>query len=103
MCKNHKIKKINTKTMKKTVFEDISKYKVKIKRKISMENFTIPTLEEYENIVFLNYNVQQLKMTCKKYNLKTTGSKTQLKFILFNFLKYSYFSLKIQKIFRGFL
>ena len=89
--------------MKKTIFEDISQYKVKVKTKIPMENFTIPTLNEYENIVFLNYNVKQLKMTCKKYNLKTTGSKTQLKYILFNYLKYSYYSLKIQKTFRGYL
>ena len=103
MCKNLKIKKINTNDMKKTIFEDISNYKVKIKMKISMENFTIPTTKEYNNIVFLNYNVKQLKKTCKFYNLKSSGSKTQLKYILFNYLKYSNFSIKIQSLFRGYL
>ena len=101
--KNLKNKKINTNDMKKTVFEDISNYKVKNKRKISTENFTIPTVKEYNNVVFLNYNVKQLKMTCKFYNLKSSGSKTQLKYVLFNYLKYSYFSTKIQSLFRGYL
>jgi hypothetical protein len=101
--KNLKNKKINTNDMKKTVFEDISNYKVKNKRKISTENFTIPTVKEYNNIVFLNYNAKQLKMTCKFYNLKSSGSKTQLKYTLFNYLKYSYFSVKIQSLFRCYL
>jgi len=103
MKKNLKIKKINMKIMKKNIFEDISNYKVKIKKKISTENFTIPTKKEYNNVVFLNYNVKQLKMTCKFYNLKQSGSKTQLKYVLFNYLKYSYFSTKIQGLFRGYL
>lgn len=103
MCKNQKIKKINTKDMKNTIFEDISNYKLKKKNKIPMEDFTIPNLKDYFNIVYLNYNVKQLKLTCKYYNLKSTGSKTQLKYLLFNYLKYSYFILKIQSLFRGYL
>ena len=103
MYKNQKIKKINTNSMKKNIFEDIKHYKVKIKKKISMDNFTIPTFKEFNHIVYFNYNVKQLKLMCKNYNLKKSGSKIELKYILFNYLKYSYFSLKIQKIFRGFL
>jgi hypothetical protein len=53
-------------------------------------------------IVELNYNVKQLKQICKKYKLKISGCKNELKFRTFNYLKYSYFSVKIQKNIRGF-
>ena len=38
---------------------------------------------------------------CKYYKQKVGGNKTQLNFLLYNFLKHSHFSTKIQKIFRG--
>ena len=100
--KNYKIRDIKN-FLKKRVYEDISKYKCKIKKKISDDNFVIPQFKDYKNIVDLNYNVKQLKEICKKYKLTKGGSKPQLKYKVFNYLKYSYNSLKIQKIFRGYL
>jgi len=96
-------KKINIKFFKRTIFEDVPLMKEKNKAKISMDKFTIPTFENYENIIDTNYNVKQLKLICKEYNLQKTGNKTKLKYIIYNFLKYSHYSLKIQRLFRGYL
>ena len=100
--KNYKIRDIKI-FLEKNVYEDISKYKKKTKKKIKQEDFVVPTFDEYKNIVKLNYNVKQLKEICKHYKLTKSGSKPQLKFKVFNYLKYSYNSLKIQKKFREYL
>lgn len=97
---NYKIR-LSKNYIEKNIYEDISNYKRKIKKKISSEDFIIPNFDEYMNIVNLNYNVKQLKEICKKNGLKIAGNKTQLKFRTFNYLKYSCYSIKIQKIFRG--
>ncbi len=75
----------------------------KIKNKISDENFYIPKLCEYMNIVNINYNMQQIKMICKKYNLKITGNKNELNKRIYNYMYYTYYSCFIQKIFRKIL
>lgn len=97
---NYKIRDVKI-FLEKNVYEDISKYKRKIKKKIKQEDFEIPKFVEYIKIVDLNYNVKQLKEMCKHYKLAKSGSKPQLKFRVFNYLKYSYYTLKIQKVFRS--
>ena len=89
--------------LEKEIYEDISKYKRKVKRKIGQDDFEIPKYIDYRKIVDLNYNVKQLKIICKNYKLHKSGSKPQLKFRTFNYLKYSYFGIKIQSIFRGYM
>ena len=97
---NYKIRDIKI-FLEKNIYEDISKYKRRIKNKIKQEDFEIPKFMEYRKIVDLNYNVKQLKEICKHYKLTKSGSKPQLKFRVFNYLKYSYYTLKIQKVFRN--
>ena len=90
--KNFKIKR-NKEVIEKKIYDDISIYKKRSKKKISMDDFSIPEYKNYMNIVELNYNVKQLKIICKEYNLKITGCKTQLKSRIFNYLKYEYMDL----------
>jgi len=73
----------------------------KKKKKISIDEFVILEFSEYYMLLNNNYTVQQLKQMCKYYKQKVSGNKSQLNFLLYNFLKHSYFSTKIQKTFRG--
>ena len=92
----------NNKIYEKKLYDDISMYKKKSKKKISMDDFNIPNYKDFMNIININYNVAQLKLICKSYGLKKSGCKNELKHRTFNYLKYSYYSNKIQKILRGY-
>lgn len=82
------------------IYEKLPEQKKK-KRKIPIDEFQILEYSEYYLLLNNNYTVQQLKEMCKYYKQKVSGNKSQLNFLLFNFLKHSYFSIKIQKSFRG--
>jgi len=73
------------------------------KKKISVKDFNIPSTAQYDCIVKYNYNVNQLKQICKKYNLKVGGNKKELQKRTYNFLKYSHYAINIQRIFKGYL
>lgn len=69
--------------------------------KISEENISIPTINNYDEITRYNYNLSQLKMIAKNYKLKISGNKNQLLTRIYSFLYFSSYIIKIQKIFRG--
>ena len=69
--------------------------------KISDENISIPTINNYHDITKYNYNVTQLKLIAKNYRLKISGNKNQLLTRIYSFLYFSSYIIKIQKIFRG--
>ena len=71
--------------------------------KVSNDLFTIPTYDKYNNIIIYNYNVQQLKQICKFYKQKQSGNKNDIVFRIYNYLKCSFFAIKIQSIYRGYL
>lgn len=106
--KNKKIaskQEISPKTFfKRYLFDDITeKCKKKCKRKIKSEDFEIPDYSEYDNLVKKNYNMSQLKSISRHYNQRVSGNKKELIFNLYNYLKYSSFSIKIQKLYRGYI
>ena len=74
---------------------------VKKPSKITDENISIPTINNYNDIIKYNFNLSQLKMIAKNYKLKITGNKNQLISRIYSFLYFSSFIIKIQKIFRG--
>jgi len=76
---------------------------VKKNSKILGNNLTIPTIKNYNDLVYNNYNVSQLKVFVKHYKLKITGNKPQLLNRLYSFLYFSSYIIKIQKIFRSML
>ena len=65
----------------------------KAKNKISEEDFVIPNINEYDNIININYNLNQLKKICKKYSIKLNGNKVDLKKRLYNYLYFSNYSI----------
>jgi len=81
------------------IFDDVKNIK-RGKKKILEKDFIIPEYNEYENVISKNYNVSQLKKILKYYKLKISGNKQEKISRIYNNLKYSYYAIKIQKIFR---
>jgi hypothetical protein len=69
--------------------------------KISQDNISIPNINNYHEITKCNYNLNQLKMFSKIYNLPISGNKNQLLLRIYSFLYLSSYIIKIQRIFRG--
>ena len=86
--------------IKNHIYEKINLKKGKNK-KISEENFKILNYNDYDVLLENNYNVSQLKKIARKYSQKVSGNKTELLNRIYNFLKFSYYSIKIQRIWRG--
>ena len=76
---------------------------VKKQQKILDEKVIIPTINTYNELIYNNYNVTQLKQFAKNYKLKITGNKQQLFSRIYFFLYFSHYIIKIQKVFRGLL
>lgn len=73
---------------------------VKKQAKVNDDKLTIPSVKSYNDLLYNNYNVAQLKIFTKHYKLKITGNKPQLVNRLYNYLYFSSYIIKIQKIFR---
>lgn len=73
------------------------------KRFISEQDFIIPSFKDYLKFETENYSLNFLKEISKIYKLKLSGNKTTLKSRIFEFLKYSFFAIKIQKNYKRFL
>ena len=76
---------------------------VKKQFKVSNDKVKIPSFNTYNDLVYNNYNVSQLKEFAKIYKLKITGNKEQLFNRIYSFLYFSSYIIKIQKVFRGLL
>jgi hypothetical protein len=72
-------------------------------QKVSDDKIIIPTINTYNELIYNNYNVTQLKSFAKHYKLKLSGNKPQLMSRIYSFLYFSSFIIKIQKVFRRFL
>jgi len=87
----------------KSKIEDSMAMPNKKKYKLETREVKIPSLSEHIFVIKYNYNISQLKNITSFYNLKKTGNKTQLIFRIYSFLYYSYYIIKIQKVFKGYL
>ena len=76
---------------------------VKKTAKVCDEKISIPTINTYNELIYNNYNVTQLKSFAKYYKLKVTGNKPQLVSRIYSYLYFSSYIIKIQKIFRSML
>ena len=105
LCGNKKIYKKHKLTPKSFIKEVLYKRIVielpKKRKKVSVDEFEIPNYNEFNKIKNINFNVSQLKQICKHYKQKKTGNKSQLIQLLYNYLYYSNYIIKLQKIFRG--
>ena len=102
--KNVKIskgEKITPKTfLKQCVFTDIPPAK-KRRKKVSMDEFDVLDFKDYDKLIERNYNVKQLKSMCRFYKQRLSGNKGELTYLLYNYLKYSNYAIKIQSFFRA--
>lgn len=73
---------------------------IKKPTKVSDDKISIPTINTYNQLVYNNYNVTQLKNFAKYYKLKISGNKTQLVSRIYSYLYFSFYIIKIQKVFR---
>ncbi len=76
---------------------------VKKQQKVVDEKIKMPTINTYNELIYYNYNVNQLKTFAKNYKLKISGNKNELVSRVYNFLYFSHHIIKIQKVFRSFL
>lgn len=103
-CSNN----INPKTSPKTYFNErlydasaiIKSNQKKNRKKIKEDEFDILKYKDYKLLLEKNYNVNQLKKILKHYKQKVSGNKDEKIYRLWNYLKYSFFALKIQKQYR---
>lgn len=89
--------------LKQILFESIKDKLRKKRKKIPGDDFEIPEINQYELLLTKGYNVKQLKDICKFYRQKKSGNKSELIFLLYNYMKFSHYAIKVQKIFRGYL
>ena len=98
------VKKNNkSKSLKICDYYDDAYVETRHNENISEKNFFIPSIEQYSLLLNYNYKIKQLQKICKHYKLKTTGKKSELLNNIYNFLKLSANSVKLQKLMRGFL
>jgi len=73
----------------------------KNRKKISDNDFQIPTFSQYDWLIKNDYKVPQLREICAFYKQKKTGTKPQLLKNLYNFLFFSHKMIKLQAVGRG--
>tara|TARA_B100000902_G_scaffold392695_1_gene445520 strand:- start:1046 stop:2188 length:1143 start_codon:yes stop_codon:yes gene_type:complete len=72
----------------------------KTKEKINNNDLFQLKFHDYEALVNINYNLNQLKLIAKDHNIKVSGNKEELKKRIYNFLFISHNSIIIQKNYR---
>lgn len=73
----------------------------KIPQKIDNDKLKIPSINNYNDFLKINYNISQLKIFAKHYKLKLYGNKHDLFIRIYSYLYFSYFIIKIQRTYRG--
>ena len=66
-------------------------------------NIIILKPSEYEKITYSKYSLTELRSLCSHYNIKKSGTKTDLTQRIYTFLKQTYFIRRIQRKFKNFL
>lgn len=74
--------------------------KTKKRRRVSDEEFAILKPGEQENLCTRNYRVQQLKDMCRHYKQRVGGNKDELTKRIYNYLRLSFYAIKIQAVCR---
>ena len=81
------------------IYDNISNITGKIK--IKDNEFHIIKINEFELMKQHDYKLSQLKQICNYYKIIKSGKKKDIVNNIYNILKYSFYVIKIQKVFRG--
>ena len=93
----------------KCIYSCIKRFSINVveknikKQKINEKTFKILNINEYDYLLDNNFNVKQLKEMCKCYKIKQSGSKSEVKHRLYNYLRLTYNAIKIQNVWKNFL
>ena len=71
--------------------------------KVTAEEFHIPSYINYNIFLDINYNIPQLKSIARYYKQKVSGNKDELNTRLYNFLKYSFYAIRLQRCWKNHL
>ena len=87
------------------LFESVPEKKTPLRKRTkrfmeAMEGKPLLKECEYSKLIKFNFLASELKSMCKFYKLKISGKKHLLIHRLWNYLKFSYYSIKIQKCFK---
>ena len=87
---------------------NIEKYYMNLEKKtkrfkVKEQDFLPLNTCDYDLLKTKNFNLKQLRETCKKHKLTKTGNKDTIENKLYNYLRLSYSSEKIQKHMKGYL
>lgn len=63
-----------------------------------IDNKIIPKIEDFNNLYNKKYTLVNLKLICKHYKIKSSGTKQELLERIYSFLKKTYYAIKIQRI-----
>lgn len=96
-------KNVFSPTNYKSYIQNFNNEKNRKRKKIGKNDFHILKYNEYPKLLEYDYKVNQLKEICKYYNQKKIGNKEQITNRVYNYLRLSYYSNVIQKIWRGIL
>ena len=96
-------KRISPRLFIKTHYKKLAFKRPDRRKKISCDDFSVPSYNEWELLIKVNHNVFQLKKMARFYKQKVSGNKNQLINRLYNYLRFSFYALKIQKKWRGYL
>ena len=86
----------------------IQKYSKKVpktrkRRRVTDDEFSILKPGEQENLSMRNYKVQHLKIMCRHYKQRVGGNKDELTKRMYNYLRLSYYAIKVQRMCRKYL
>lgn len=68
--------------------------------KDNVSEITIPSVYDYNNILYKKYSIKDLKYICKHYKIKSFGNKSEITARIYEYLHLSYFAIKIQRYWR---
>lgn len=66
-------------------------------------NLIVPNFKNYMIFLNTNYKVKELKSLCNIFKLKKSGNKETIKERIYNYLKYNFFVIKIQNVWRKYI
>lgn len=87
--------------MNKKLFDSVSN--IRKGKKVLSSEFKMLKLEDYEKVITYQYNVSQLKEICIFHKIRKTGNKDELIYNIYNYLKYSLYAIKVQRITKGYI
>jgi hypothetical protein len=86
-------------------YNKYEKYFINIESRVIAEKkqFDMPRIYEYENILNIKYNLKELNLIKKKYQIIGGKNKKEIQYLIYNLLRFQYYIRKIIRTYRLYL